>query len=209
MTILDYLVGYEKIHYLEEDSITVGWGKVIHFSIKKKSSKLIFESWLSFCETFYWSIVAFNVVLFSPVQQSESAICIHISPLFWISCPFSHRRALSRVPCGIQYVLFSYLFYVVVVEWISHVWLLETPWTVGPGSSVHGISQARILVWVAISFSRGSSWPRDCTWDFCLSGRFFTYFIHSIDGVYVLIPISQIIPAPFSPRFSTISFEYH
>ena len=30
-----------------------------------------------------------------------------------------------------------------------------------PGSSVHGISQARILQWVAISFSRGSSWPRD------------------------------------------------
>ena len=29
-----------------------------------------------------------------------------------------------------------------------------------PGSSVHGISQARILGWVAISFSRGSSWPR-------------------------------------------------
>ena len=29
------------------------------------------------------------------------------------------------------------------------------------GSSVHGISQARILEWVAISFSRGSSWPRD------------------------------------------------
>ena len=29
------------------------------------------------------------------------------------------------------------------------------------GSSVHGISQARILEWVAISFSRGSSQPRD------------------------------------------------
>ena len=29
-----------------------------------------------------------------------------------------------------------------------------------PGSSVHGISQARILVWVAISFSRGSSRPK-------------------------------------------------
>ena len=29
-----------------------------------------------------------------------------------------------------------------------------------PGSSVHEISQARILEWVAISFSRGSSWPR-------------------------------------------------
>ena len=32
------------------------------------------------------------------------------------------------------------------------------------GSSVHGILQARILEWVAISFSRGSSWPRDRTW---------------------------------------------
>ena len=29
-----------------------------------------------------------------------------------------------------------------------------------PGSSVHGIFQARVLEWVAISFSRGSSWPR-------------------------------------------------
>ena len=32
-----------------------------------------------------------------------------------------------------------------------------------PGSSVHGIFQARILEWVAISFSRGSSQPRDRT----------------------------------------------
>ena len=32
-----------------------------------------------------------------------------------------------------------------------------------PGSSVHGIFQARVLEWVAISFSKGSSWPRDQT----------------------------------------------
>ena len=31
-----------------------------------------------------------------------------------------------------------------------------------PGFSIHGIFQARILEWVAISFSRTSSWPRDC-----------------------------------------------
>ena len=43
-----------------------------------------------------------------------------------------------------------------------------------PGSSVHGILQARILEWVAIPFSRGSSWPRDQTWIFCISGGFFT-----------------------------------
>ena len=41
------------------------------------------------------------------------------------------------------------------------VWLFETPCPTG--SSVHGISQARILEWEAISFSRGSSRPRDGT----------------------------------------------
>ena len=43
-----------------------------------------------------------------------------------------------------------------------------------PGSSVHGVSQARILEWVAISFSKGSFWPRDQTWVSCIAGRFFT-----------------------------------
>ena len=43
-----------------------------------------------------------------------------------------------------------------------------------PGSSVHGIPQARILQWVAIPFSRRSSWPRDQTWVSCAAGRYFT-----------------------------------
>ena len=43
-----------------------------------------------------------------------------------------------------------------------------------PGSSVHGSLQARILEWVVIPFSRGSSQPRDWTWVFCITGRFFT-----------------------------------
>ena len=42
-----------------------------------------------------------------------------------------------------------------------------------PGSSVHGILQARILEWVAISFSRGSSQPRDRTWVSRIGGRCF------------------------------------
>ena len=37
-----------------------------------------------------------------------------------------------------------------------------------PGSSVHWIFQARILEWVAVSFSRGSSWPRDRTQVYCI-----------------------------------------
>ena len=42
-----------------------------------------------------------------------------------------------------------------------------------PGSSIHEILHARILEWVAISFSRGSSWPRDWTWVSHLAGRCF------------------------------------
>ena len=40
-----------------------------------------------------------------------------------------------------------------------------------PGSSVHGILQARTLGWVAMTSSRGSSWPRDRTRVSCISGR--------------------------------------
>ena len=46
--------------------------------------------------------------------------------------------------------------------------------TAPPGSSVHGILQAKILEWVAIPFSRRSSRPRDRTWASCVAGRFFT-----------------------------------
>ena len=42
-----------------------------------------------------------------------------------------------------------------------------------PGSSLHGILQARVLEWVAISFSRVSSQPRDRTWVSCIPGRRF------------------------------------
>ena len=43
-----------------------------------------------------------------------------------------------------------------------------------PGSSVHGILQARILEWVAMPSSRGSSQPRDQTHVSCIAGGFFT-----------------------------------
>ena len=42
-----------------------------------------------------------------------------------------------------------------------------------PGSSVHGILQTRILEWVAIPFSRGSSQLRDWTRVSCIAGGFF------------------------------------
>ena len=58
----------------------------------------------------------YNVLLFSAIQQSESAMCIHISPLPGFPSHLGHRRALSRDPSAIQSVLISYLFYTKLSE---------------------------------------------------------------------------------------------
>ena len=55
----------------------------------------------------------------------------------------------------------------------SHVRLCDPMDCSPPGSSVHGILQARILEWVATLFSRGSSWP-GWTQVSCVAGEFFT-----------------------------------
>ena len=58
---------------------------------------------------------------------------------------------------------------------LSRVWLLCDTMGCNPlDFSVHGMFRARILEWVAISFSRGCSQPRDWTHVSCLAGRFFT-----------------------------------
>ena len=66
-------------------------------------------------------------------------------------------------------------YYVCVCVWVTQLCLTlcglmdYSP----PGSSVRGILQARILKWIAISISRGSSWPRDWIWVSCIADRFF------------------------------------
>ena len=57
----------------------------------------------------------------------------------------------------------------------SCVQFFVTPSLCPPGSSVHGILQARILEWIALPSSRGSSQPRDQTQISCSAGRFFTW----------------------------------
>jgi len=52
--------------------------------------------------------------------------------------------------------------------------------------SVHGILQARVLEWVAISFSMGSSRPRDQTYVSCI-GRWFLYHCATWEGPIVLL----------------------
>ena len=56
-----------------------------------------------------------------------------------------------------------------------------------PDSSVHGIFQAILLEWMAISFSSGSSWPRDWTQVSCIVDRHFTVWatgeVLLVDGI--------------------------
>ena len=77
-----------------------------------------------------------------------------------------------------------------------------------PGCSIHGILQARVLVWVAISFSRGSSWPRDQTRISCIAGRRFTLWapmeertFHWATNQNYFPKESYVIPTPWLERF--------
>ena len=60
-----------------------------------------------------------------------------------------------------------------------------------PGSVVHGILQGRVLEWVAIPFSRGSSWPRNWTRVSCITGRFFAIWAIG-NPIYLEVPNSFI-----------------
>ena len=84
-----------------------------------------------------------------------------------------------------NYLLFQFFLDTVAVLVAQSCLTLCDPWTVARQAlSVHGILQARILKWVAIPFSRGSSQPRDRTQVSCMASRFFTIWI---DGsVYII-----------------------
>ena len=83
---------------------------------------------------------------------------------------------LSQVPGPTPYQIFFTVPApcVGVLSHFSHVRLCNSMDCSPPGSSVHGIFQARILEWVAMPSSRGSSWPRNQTHISCIAGRFFT-----------------------------------
>ena len=107
--------------------------------------------------------------------------------LEWVAMAFSNawkwkgkgkslsRVQLSLIPWTAAYQAPPPMGFSRQEEPLSHVQLLATPWTANPpGSSVHGISQARILDWVAISFFRGPSQPGIEPVSPALAGRFFT-----------------------------------
>ena len=81
-----------------------------------------------------------------------------------------------------------------------------------PGSSVHGLSQAKILKWVAISFSRGSSRPRDQTHISCISfiGRWIFFYPwttrEALDVLFLYFP--KISPFLHPSTYHIILFKW-
>ena len=81
------------------------------------------------------------------------------------------------------------------------------------GSSVQGIAQARILEWVAIYFSKGSSQPRDQNWSpalqavFCIAGRFFTNWATREGSVFTSYEVNIIIEKAMATHSSTLAWK--
>ena len=120
---------------------------------------------------------------------------------------YSDCMVLGKVICSVKF--YNHSNFVKLDNWIRGCkWGLSTesevaqscPTLCNPmdcslsGCSVHGIFQARVLEWIAISFSRGSSRPRNRTWVSHIAGKRFTVWAtrkiwlkHSrylIDGCY-------------------------
>ena len=93
-----------------------------------------------------------------------------------LQCTCSNVESIGK--CGVWFSLLTLQMYLwkerVKVFVTQSVWLFCDPMHCSPpGSSVHGILQARMLEWVTIPFSRRSYWPRDQIWVSCIAGRFF------------------------------------
>ena len=92
------------------------------------------------------------------VQQKLTQKCKQLYPNEFFKKPLVRKNVSNLDVLKTQ--CFSYVLVVCCSVVSDSMWPVDCS---PPGSSVHGILQARILEWVAISFSRGSSWPRDWT----------------------------------------------
>ena len=70
-----------------------------------------------------------------------------------------------------------------------------------PGFSVQGILQARILEWVAISISRGSSWSKNQTWVSCITSTGFALFSQLVLWCHIHKNTIKSLPRPMSRSF--------
>ena len=113
---------------------------------------------------------ASSFVLFWGADSKIKSVCKKLSSCGLIICAFFFANTMLSC-CSL----------------LSHLWFLFDSIDCSlPGSSVHGISQARTLDWVAISFSGGSSQPRDQTHLSCIGRRIFNHWATREVQFYVI-----------------------
>ena len=122
-------------------------------------------------------------------------------------CEFLTELCYSRIDS--LNVLYCCLIKLLHSEWVSEVaqsclTLCDPVDCSPPGSYVHGILQARILEWVAISFSRGSSQPRDRTQVSLIAGRLFNLWATREAPIVVLL-VSECMCPLYSPICGSLS----
>ena len=127
-------------------------------------------------------------VCWEPTNLIYSVIYLdHCSILNWPLFLIHHELGLQKVGlhCFSSYLVKGYLplpgTVTLDIHWTSLLSVTQSCLTLcdsmdnsPPGSSVHGILQARILEWVAIPSCRGPSWPKGWTQFSCTAGRFFS-----------------------------------
>ena len=124
-------------------------------------------------------------VYWIPQSLWRTSLFNYNSSYFW-NIGLDYTTSLPLLPISVWFLLyiFSHRFF---SEWFQSLCISEVsevaqscltlcnPIDCGlPGSSIHGIFQGRVLGWVAIAFSTGSSRPRDRTQVPCIVGRRFT-----------------------------------
>ena len=100
-------------------------------------------------------------------QRQVRSLALDHTGLMWRLSPSSLPPVL--VPCNHRAVGLQCMRVCSVAESCPTLWPYDPMECNSPGSSVHGISQARILQWVTIPSFRGSSWPRGWTQVSCVS----------------------------------------
>ena len=126
--------------------------------------------WGEWC-LYYWTIIALRASLVVQLVENLPAVReTWVLSLDWED-PLEEGKVThsSTLAWRIPWTVWS-----IGLQRVGHYWMTFTSNCSPPDFSVHGILQAEILKWVAISFSRGTSWPRNWTQISCIAGIFFT-----------------------------------
>ena len=154
---------------------------------------LILTTCISQCLlVFNTKLLFFTLKLINVLMESYSCFSSNFHPVIlgFISKSWLVQWLLQCSHTEKWFILTMDLFIVCAhTQSFSRVWLFCNPVDCSsPGSSVHGISQARILEWGAISYFRNSSWPWDWTHLSCISflGRWILYHCTTWEALFIV-----------------------